>query len=1411
MESLSQRNWRETAQSVQSGWTSHNRPGGTGHKLHRGLGTGYGLLLVACFSGAFSAPALAIPSPDLATSFLSNAAQLFGLATVVIGGAFAGKRKAGFGGGDKAQARISGWARWLLPALGGLLAVSIASNVLQWSHGVDERNERLQANLVRPSIEAGKRVGDVSLKTLSYSKQIDHPLGMTTEALAQAFETSGRPGAEPIRFIDVREPEEQEVGALEGFTRVRYPDVIALRDKLELAEGRVVLLCESGNRSSELCAKLAAMGIDCRFVVGGVGKWRAEGRTVSRSGTQAAAATRDVADFPNKQTLLDTADVKGLVADGNAVFIDVRYPKDFERGHLPGAINIPLRKLETGDMWAQLGSIPNRPVVAACYDKRSCFYSLILGLRLHRLGHDFRGRYTVPHEYFVPATPKPYETGWFAAEDSGFIATASAPLQQLLIWIEAQVGTLWLAILLLVLLLRVLIMPLTAKAERDQFVLQQLAEQIDAHKQSLKDDPTRLSRAMKAIYRKHRLTPGLNLLGICLQVPLFLVLFFAIDQVSLSHGGAFLWLPTLGQPDTLYILPALLGVAVLLHLQLNAVRRTLKFTALRLTAALALTAITWNLSAGANLYLVASFVLMMLQSQAVKHLLTGRRLGLSFASKPTALADGIVPLALAGREQDGGNKAARLGRMIEAGLPVPEGFVLSDGALTGDADKRLPIQEDARILNAMWAAMDAERVAVRSSGLNEDGADKSYAGVFESKLNVTRDGLPAAIAEVRGSLAAARVSAYAGDGAERGGVVVQKMVPAEYAGVMFTEHPAESGSMLIEMVPGLGDSVTDGAVTPETYTCGRYSGQIHEDATAPIDLEPLLALGRQAEALFGAPQDIEWAYQGGRFFLLQSRDIVVTSRTAAKNRMRAAFETERSRLLEIAAEAPADETVFAQSELSELLPRPTPFSRSFMEALFAPGGSTDLACRALGIPYDVAEDSPSMVETVFGNLFVNRHEERRRLGSGPGLLASFRLSRAADDMEADFRERFLPAFQSEMRLLESLNLSGQTTGEIVDLLAGTCDRFIKLHYVEADSINIAADFYFKLAERELKRRGFSPAQHLAHLPETVVHKAMSMLPEVRAGQRPVGDFLDLFGHRATLDYEFAQPRYGESPDAVEQLVRHASTLPQSGAAASDASAGFDNPSLNVAVERARRFQALKEEAKHHCLREVAVIRRILVELDRRFSLGGGIFYLALEEVLRLRESAYLRTARQRIAERRSRDVAFRQIGNLPSDLSLAELETLTISGAKRRPSDDSGDLQGTLVAGNAPVEGPARVVTDDDIDALEPGEILVARYTQPDWTPAFPRAAGVITEVGGWLSHAAILAREYNIATVVGARGAIGRIQTGDLVRLHPDGRIETVKRATPSEQREGENAAARHEPAESRGRTRPKIVAVNG
>ena len=131
--------------------------------------------------------------------------------------------------------------------------------------------------------------------------------------------------------------------------------------------------------------------------------------------------------------------------------------------------------------------------------------------------------------------------------------------------------------------------------------------------------------------------------------------------------------------------------------------------------------------------------------------------------------------------------------------------------------------------------------------------------------------------------------------------------------------------------------------------------------------KPLIEIGRRVEAAFGAPQDIEWTYCDGKFKLVQSRDIT----TSIDGADEADVQREWRRILRIAAGSQVDAVVFAQNELSEVLPRPTFLSLSLMESLWASGGSVDLACRALNLSYPVHERSPNYLVTLFGRLYVD--------------------------------------------------------------------------------------------------------------------------------------------------------------------------------------------------------------------------------------------------------------------------------------------------------------------------------------------------------------------------------------------------------------------------------------------------------
>ena len=218
------------------------------------------------------------------------------------------------------------------------------------------------------------------------------------------------------------------------------------------------------------------------------------------------------------------------------------------------------------------------------------------------------------------------------------------------------------------------------------------------------------------------------------------------------------------------------------------------------------------------------------------------------------------------------------------------------------------------------------------------------------------------------------------------------------------------------------------------------------------------------------------------------------------------------------------------------MPRPSPLSLSLMESLWEPGGCTDLACRRLGIPYDIHEDSPPYVTTLYGALYVNQLEGRRRIRRGPGAMAAFRLTGLAESIDREFMHGFLPGFLGRAALHEAVSFERLPTPELLLLFSRWVDEFARIHYLEAEIINVAADFYWKSACRTLAKRGLEPLDYLTVDGQTVVHRAMAMLPEIKAGSRAPEDFLQLFGHRAPADYELQQPRYGESDELLQLLI-----------------------------------------------------------------------------------------------------------------------------------------------------------------------------------------------------------------------------------------------------------------------------------
>ena len=174
--------------------------------------------------------------------------------------------------------------------------------------------------------------------------------------------------------------------------------------------------------------------------------------------------------------------------------------------------------------------------------------------------------------------------------------------------------------------------------------------------------------------------------------------------------------------------------------------------------------------------------------------------------------------------------------------------------------------------------------------------------------------------------------------------------------------------------------------------------------------------------------------------------------------------------------------------------------------------------------------------------------------------------------------------------------------------------------------------------------------------------------------------------------------------------------------------------------------------------------------------------MTFDEIESLANDNMATSLRSIARERRRRAAQIGQMVSVSSTLTIRQLESYA-SGIKPEISDCSYELAGIRVSGSGVVVGRACVVMADNavtmasIPNFKDGDIVVSRMVPPAWIPYFQRAGGFVCEVGGWLSHTAIVAREFNVPLIVQAKG-LQKIETGNLIRLHPDGAVELIESA---------------------------------
>jgi phosphoenolpyruvate synthase/pyruvate phosphate dikinase len=278
-------------------------------------------------------------------------------------------------------------------------------------------------------------------------------------------------------------------------------------------------------------------------------------------------------------------------------------------------------------------------------------------------------------------------------------------------------------------------------------------------------------------------------------------------------------------------------------------------------------------------------------------------------------------------------------------------------------------------------------------------------------------------------------------------------------------------------------------------------------------------------------------------------------------------------------------------------------------------------------------------------------------------------------------------------------------------------------------------------------------------------------------------FLDRHGHRCMVEAEFLYPRWSEAPEQVIQSLTAYLTMEQAPTAVSHdaeqrraAVAAQMEAKLNPWQRRAfranlarlHRFTRLRDNGQHYLVRLFLPVRHLYAVLGERWAERGwlpsadAIFFLVAEELTAVVEQgdpnkAGLDLAAIAANRRAAYDYWFTQ----PTP------EALDRHGAPVMAVVSDGNTLTGMAASPGQITGRARVVLSPaEANRLQPGDILVTRATDPGWTPVFSIIGGAVLEIGGTLSHGAIVAREYGLPAVVNVSGATQRIQDGQRIRL---------------------------------------------
>ncbi|MDG0764790.1 PEP-utilizing enzyme [Bacillus halotolerans] len=815
-----------------------------------------------------------------------------------------------------------------------------------------------------------------------------------------------------------------------------------------------------------------------------------------------------------------------------------------------------------------------------------------------------------------------------------------------------------------------------------------------------------------------------------------------------------------------------------------------------------------------------------------------------------------------------GAKGMNLIKLTKHGLPVPDGFIIQTNALARFMEDNQLHDSSENIENAIIAGTFSDElkneltssfyelresyrsVAVRSSSASEDLEGASFAGQYETYLNIkTEEEFLAKVKECWASFFSGRVSRYKKKMNNQiaeplMGVVVQGLINSEISGVIFSQNPVthDDKELLISASYGLGEAVVSGSVTPDTYIVHKASFQIQkemglkeiymesaaegiaeketsEDMRSRFCLTDeqvieLAEITKKTEALYGYPVDLEFGIANHKLYLLQARPITTIEQD------KKAAEEERNFMI-----TDEDMDDFWLNMESNIEGPVSPLFSSFIVPALEYGLKKSMQQFPIGVivdevkvyrghiysknqggqqqpPEDSAEELyPILAERMYDIIHNTYLPFYRTLDQ---LAQTEHTPESALDAFKKLKAFYLTAYEEHFNIVFPQILLTNKLQAMYQNIQGEAENS---HFYEmlTGVMNKSLETDRRLWQFSVEvRENPNLTAIFGHTEPQQLQKTLEQIDEGSCFLQKVNAFLQEYGWRSVKSHDLIEQTWAENPyyalTHIQNYVRNdyhfdnkfKKTIEKREKLYNEFLQSIEDPVLQKEFERYYQWTLNSSNIKddHHFYIDAmldAKARVFLLKVGELLAKSGVIrdredlWFLYDDEV----ENALLHpVSLQEKAEKRRQIFHEYELAQAPAYLgtptkaqlkAAEEIVGAVIEDEKNTENDIFG-----IAASSGIATGPVKLIRDaSEFSRFAPGDILVCKMTTPLWTSLFQDAKAIITDTGGILSHAAIIAREYGIPAVLGTRAATERLRDGDIVTVDGNsGKITVVSRS---------------------------------